>query len=68
MKYEVIAYFTDLQDGNHPYNVGETYPRKGLKPTAKRIEELSTAKNRQGIPLIKAVEKTETAAQDEAES
>lgn len=54
--YKVIVYFEDLQDKNHQYNEGDTYPRKGLKPTAKRIEELATDKNIRGIPLIKAVE------------
>ena len=31
--YKAIVYFEDLQDEAHPYNVGDTYPRKGLKPT-----------------------------------
>lgn len=54
--YKVILYFEDLQDKNHPYNVGDTYPRKGIKPTAERIEELATDKNIRKTPLIKAVE------------
>lgn len=54
--YEVIVYFEDLQDKSRPYNVGETYPRKGLKPSPERIEELATDKNIRGIPLIKAKE------------
>jgi len=67
MKYRVTAFFTDLQDGNHPYDVGDTYPRKGLKPTAERIEELSTDKNLRGVPLIEAAEQSKTAP-DEAEA
>lgn len=51
--YKAIVYFEDLQDEAHPYNVGDTYPRKGLKPTDERIEELATGKNIRGIPLIK---------------
>ena len=54
--YKVIVYFEDLQDKNHPYKVGDTYPRKGLKPSAERINELATNKNIRGIPLIKAEE------------
>lgn len=51
--YEVIVYFEDLQDNNYPYHVGVSYPRKGLKPSRKRIKELSTKENIRGIPLIK---------------
>jgi len=54
--YKVIVYFEDLQDKNRPYNIGDTYPRKGLKPSDERIEELATGKNIRGIPLIKAEE------------
>ena len=28
--YKVIKYFTDLQDNEHPYNAGDTFPRDGL--------------------------------------
>ena len=52
--YKVLVYFEDLQDKGRPYNVGDAYPRKGLKPTADRIEELASGKNLRGIPLIKA--------------
>lgn len=55
--YEVIVYFEDLQDNEYKYYVGDSYPRKGLKPSKKRIEELSTNKNKRGIPLIKPKEK-----------
>lgn len=54
--YRVIKYFTDLQDNNHPYNVGDVFPRKDLEVSEKRIEELSTNKNRQRTPLIEYVE------------
>lgn len=55
--YEVIKYFTDLQDNNHAYKVGDTYPRKGVKLDEKRAAELAGSANKQGQPLIKAVEK-----------
>ena len=54
--FKVLAYFTDLQDDNHPYNVGDTYPRNGLTVTAERIAELSGKSNRRGIPLIEEVQ------------
>lgn len=49
---KVIKKFTDLQDGNHVYNVGDVYPREGYTPSEKRIAELASGKNRQGVPLI----------------
>lgn len=55
MKYKVIKYFTDLQDGNHPYEVGDIYPREGLEPSLERCAELSGSDNKQGTPLIKSV-------------
>lgn len=58
--YKVIRYFTDLQDNNNVYNPADpernTYPRKGLEPTAERIAELSGSANKQGRPLIELVE------------
>ncbi len=59
MGYKVIKFFTDLQDNNHPYNVGDTYPRKGKKATKKRINELASHFNKQNTPLIEEVEETE---------
>ena len=50
--YEVIKKFTDLQDGNHVYNVGDTYPYEGYIPSEERIAELASDKNRQRTPLI----------------
>ena len=55
MSYEVIRYFTDLQDFNHPYNVGDKFPRVGMKVSEDRLKELSSHKNKQGVPLIKLV-------------
>ena len=52
MTYSVIRHFTDLQDNNHKYKEGATYPREGYEPSAERIEELSTDKNRLKTPLI----------------
>lgn len=54
--YKVIKYFEDLQDNLHPYNIGEEYPRKGLKVSKERITELAGNKNLQGVPLIEKIE------------
>jgi len=54
--YITVKLFTDLQDDNWLYNVGDVYPRKGLNVTESRIKELSSANNRQGKPLIKLIE------------
>ena len=54
--YRVIKYFTDLQDNNHEYNVGDIYAHNKKQVSASRIKELSTDKNRQGVPLIEKVE------------
>ena len=56
MSYKVIHYFTDLQDFNHPYNVGDIYPRIGLNVTDARLSELASDRNKQGKPLIEKVE------------
>lgn len=53
--YKVIKYFIDLKDGHHQYNIGDAFPFDGKEVSAQRIEELSTAKNRQGVPLIEKV-------------
>ncbi len=53
--YKVIKMFTDLQDNNHKYQVGDEYPRLGLKPSLARIRELSSNENRQKTILIKEV-------------
>lgn len=54
--FRVLVYFEDLQDDSYPYEVGAVYPREGLKPTKKRIEELSTEKNLRKVKLIEKVE------------
>ena len=53
--YKVITYFTDLQDNNYAYYVGDTFPRNGVEAGAERIAELSSDKNLQGVPLIEEV-------------
>lgn len=56
MTYEVIKRFVDLQDNNHVYNVGDTYPRDGARSTESRCNELASTANKRGVPLIKVAE------------
>ena len=58
--YRVIRYFTDLQDKDHPYNAGDTYPRDGIKVSDARLKELSGPDNKQGVPLIEEVKEETT--------
>ena len=53
--FRVIKHFTDMQDGNFAYNVGDEFPRKGMSVLPSRIKELATDKNRQGCPLIEEI-------------
>ena len=64
--YKVIRLFTDLQDNGHKYEVGDEYPRLGLKPSLARIAELSGSENKQKTPLI--VEVDDLAEKQEAEN
>ena len=53
--YRVIKAFTDMQDNNFAYNVGDEFPRKGMSVLPSRIKELASDKNRQGVPLIEEI-------------
>lgn len=74
--YKVVKHFHDLLDSKktkggvmyHEYNVGDVYPRKGLKPSAERIEELAGKDNKQGTPLIQLVEEKTMASAEEKTS
>lgn len=62
--YRVLEYFTDLQDNNYPYNVGDTYPHEGYEPTEERINELSGTGNVRHRPLIEAIEEAVNTAEE----
>ena len=53
--YKVIKHFTDMQDNNFAYNVGDEFPRKNFNVLPSRIKELASSKNRQGCPLIEEI-------------
>ena len=56
--YKVIKFFTDLQDSNRAYSVGDVFPHAdaAYPVTDQRLAELSSKNNKQGVPLIEAVE------------
>ena len=58
MMHKVVKYFTDLQDNNRPYNVGDIFPHAnvGYPVSDKRLAELAGSDNLQGVPLIQLVE------------
>lgn len=53
--YKVIKSFTDLQDNNYAYYVGDTFPHNGVEVDTERIAELASDKNRLGVPLIEEI-------------
>ena len=46
----------DLKDNSYIYKKGDSYPREGLKPTKKRIEELTSTNNKIGEVLIQKLQ------------
>ncbi|MBN4913612.1 Rho termination factor N-terminal domain-containing protein [Staphylococcus sp. EG-SA-13] len=60
MTYKVINYFTDLQDNNHEYNVGDVFPRSSKQVSKERLTELSNTSNRQKKALIERVDEQES--------
>lgn len=54
--FKVMEPFTDLQDNNYLYNVGDTFPRDGLEVSEERLAELSSTGNKLGIILIEEVQ------------
>ena len=53
--YRVVHKFYDLQDNNHAYSAGDTFPHNGVDVDAERIAELASDKNRLGVPLIEEI-------------
>ena len=66
--YKVIKHFTDMQDNNFAYQVGDEYPRKGMSVLPSRIKELASDKNRQGSPLIVEIPDVEEKPKKEKKS
>lgn len=53
--YKVIKKFADLEDKNYIYNVGDVYPREGVKPSKDRIEFLASDQNKLKTPVIQLI-------------
>jgi hypothetical protein len=50
--FKVVKRFYDLKDNNHAYYKGDIFPHNKVKVSEKRIAELSSNKNKMGVPLI----------------
>ena len=55
MEYKAKEHFTDLQDNNFSYNVGDIFPRSGYDVSEERIAELASSDNLRGRPVIEAI-------------
>ena len=64
MAYKVIKTFKDAQDNLFMYHAGDKYPRKDMEVSAERIEELSSDKNRRGMPLIQEIKPRKRSKKD----
>lgn len=53
--YKAIEMFTDLQDGDHKYEIGDTFPRKGKRVNPARYAELAGPDNKRGAPVIEKI-------------
>lgn len=57
MKYEVIRSFTDGQDKNKKYEVGDSFPQPANKKISpERLKELASSNNKLGQPVIQGKE------------
>jgi hypothetical protein len=57
LNYKVVKAFTDLQDKNHVYFTGDSFPREGLDVSEERVKELASVNNKRGEILIKKATK-----------
>jgi hypothetical protein len=67
MTYKVVNGFTDTQDNNKVYKVGNTYPKGNYKPSEERIEELSSVHPKLKRIFIEAIEADEGTDKTEQE-
>lgn len=55
--YRVVHIFYDMEDKNkHVYRVNDIFPHDGRKISKKRLEELTSTKNKIGEVLIELVD------------
>ena len=53
--YKAIEHFTDMQDNNYSYNVGDIFPRSGYDVSKERIAELAGSDNLRGRAVIEII-------------
>ena len=53
--YKVLKRFADLEDNKYLYEVGDEFPRQGVKVTPERLSVLSGSNNLMKEPLIEEV-------------
>lgn len=53
--YKVLKRFADLEDNKYLYEVGDEFPRRGVKVTPERLKVLSGSDNLMKTPLIEEV-------------
>ncbi len=64
--YKALEFFTDLQDNNFAYKIGDVYPREGYTPSAERIAELVSCDNKRGNPVIGLIDNDENSPEIES--
>jgi len=57
MAFTVLISFSDVQDNQHVYGVGDEYPRPGYVASPERIKTLTGSSNTFGRPIIREVPK-----------
>lgn len=66
MTYKVVRRFKDVYHGRI-YEVGDVYPAEGLTATEKRLEELSTTKNKYKKVYIEKVQEEKAEKEESVE-
>lgn len=64
-KYNVLETFKETNHGGIVYKKGDTYPKEGQKTSKKRIEELTTDKNKYKRPFLEEVKEDEGQKKDD---
>jgi hypothetical protein len=65
--YKVVNAFSDADDNNTRYKIGDEYPKGNFTPSEERIEELSSVHPKYKRVFIEAVEDNDEEANSEEE-
>lgn len=66
--YKVVCDFIDLEDHNHRYTAGDSYPRSGLMVSVNRVNYLLSYKNKLHKPVIAHAEFAKVHEEQSSES